>query len=56
MDQYEHLDQGAMVAVFGDRAIVSLSSKVFESDTTSCPKLPGANLTLGAGLFFYGAF
>ena len=36
---------------FGDRALVSLSSKVFESETTSCPKLPGANLTLGAGFF-----
>ena len=30
---------------------MSLSSKVFESETTSCPKLPGANLTLGAGFF-----
>ena len=32
---------------------MSLTSKVFESDTTSCPKLPGANLTLGAGFLFF---
>ena len=24
---------------------------MFESETTSCPKLPGANLTLGTGVF-----
>ena len=41
---------------FGDRALVSLSSKVFESETTSCPKLPGANLTLGAGFFYFYFF
>ena len=35
---------------------MSLSSKVFESEITSCPKLPGANLILGGGFFFMERF
>ena len=52
---------GEPVRILATVPLWASASKVFdfESETTSCPELPGANLTLGAGFFFnffYGAF